>query len=128
MGSRRRVRRLVADGTEYMWCFSHRHDRVRGYPGCANTLTLWRAGSRARLRLVFRPGPGRIISDGYFAEGDVVRMPGQVCLNLHEPGTVRQLLDEALTRGLYPEAPRTVEVDAWPLFDAVTDRAGSTSG
>ncbi|MEU6495305.1 hypothetical protein ABZ890_33755 [Streptomyces sp. NPDC046984] len=82
-------------------------------------MTLWRPESRAHLRLVFRPGPDRVIADGYFEEGAVVRLPDRVYLNLHEPGCVRALLDEALARGLFPAAG-TVEVDGWPLFDAVT--------
>ncbi|MFI6872731.1 hypothetical protein ACIBL6_04745 [Streptomyces sp. NPDC050400] len=123
MVTRRRIRRLVVDGTEYGWSFGHRHNRVLGYPGCASKVTLWRPGSRARLRLVFRPGEGRIIADDYFDRGATVRMPGQVYLNLYEPGTVRALLDEALARGLFPTTERTVEVDAWPLFDAVAPPA-----
>ncbi|OIJ97844.1 hypothetical protein BIV25_13690 [Streptomyces sp. MUSC 14] len=123
MGSRRRVRRLVVDGTVYGWCFWHRHDRARGCPGCASTVSLWRLGSRARLRLVFRPAAGRIIADGYHDEGAAMRLPDRAYLNLHEPGSVRALLDEALARGLFPAAgPVEAEVDGWPLFDAVRAR------
>jgi len=87
---------MVADGTVYGWCFAHRHDRARGYPGRE-----------------------RVIADGYFDEGAAVRLPDRAYVNLHEPGSVRALLDEALARGLVP-ATGTVEVDGWPLFDAVT--------
>ncbi|MGW7381079.1 hypothetical protein [Streptomyces sp. NPDC054794] len=116
--SRRRVRRMVVGGTVYGWCFGHRHDRVRGYPGCSSTVTLWRAGTRARLRLVFKPASDRAIADGYFDEGAAVRLPDREYLNLHERGSVRALLDEALVRELFP-ATGSVEVDGWPLFDAV---------
>ncbi|MFE2267411.1 hypothetical protein [Streptomyces griseosporeus] len=109
---------MAVSGTEYAWCFGHRHDRVRGYPGCSSTLTLWRAGDRACLRLVFRPASDRAIADGYFDEGAVVRLPDRAYLNLHEPGSVRALLDEALVRGLFPRAG-VVEADGWPFFDAV---------
>lgn len=109
---------MVADGTVYGWSFGHRHDRLRGYPGCTSTLTLWRPGLRARLRIAFRPEPDRIIADGYFDAGAAMRLPDRDYLNLHEPGSVRALLDEALARGLFP-AEGTVEVDGWPLFDAV---------
>ncbi|MFD4973352.1 hypothetical protein [Streptomyces sp. NPDC058424] len=68
---------------------------------------------------MFRPGPDRIIADHYFDEGAVVRLPDREYLNLHAPGSVRALLDEALARGLIPAAG-SVEVDGWPLFDAVT--------
>ncbi|MFC7218841.1 hypothetical protein ACFQLX_11765 [Streptomyces polyrhachis] len=116
---------MVVDGTVYGWCFAHRHDRVRGYPGCSSTVTLWRPGGRARLRLVFQPGPDRVIADGYFDEGAAGRLSDRAYLNLHEPGSVRALLDEALVRGLFPEK-ETVEVDGWPLFDAVMP--ASTAG
>jgi hypothetical protein len=119
VGSRRRRRRMVADGALYGWCFGHWHDRARGYLGCKSTVTLWRPESRARLRLVFRPGPGRAIADGYFDEGAVVRLPDRAHMNLHEPGSVRALLDEALARGLFP-VTGAAEADGWPLFDAVT--------
>lgn len=109
---------MVVDGTAYGWCFGHRHDRVRGYRGCTSTVTLWHLGSRSYLRLVFRPGSERIIADGYFEEGAAARLPDRAYLNLHEPGSVRALLDEALARGLFPPAG-SVEVDGWPLFDAV---------
>ncbi|MFF5404155.1 hypothetical protein ACFY8K_15425 [Streptomyces misionensis] len=121
MGSRRRVRRLAVRGTVYGWCFGHRHDRVRGYTACSSTLTLWRTGNRACLRLLFRPASDRAIADGYFDEGAVVRLPDREYLNLHEPGSVRALLDEALARGLFPTTG-TAEVDGWPLFDAVRPR------
>ncbi|EST27933.1 hypothetical protein M878_23945 [Streptomyces roseochromogenus subsp. oscitans DS 12.976] len=111
---------MVLGGTVYGWCFWHRHDRVRGYPGCSSTVTLWRPGSRARLRLVFRPASDRIIADGCHDEGAAIRLPDREYLNLHEPGSVRALLDEALARGLFPAAgPVEAEVDGWPLFDAV---------
>ncbi|MFC8517672.1 hypothetical protein [Streptomyces sp. NPDC057257] len=118
MGSRRRVRRMVVGEAVYGWCFGHRHDRVRGYPGCSSTLTLWTPDNRARLRLVFRPTPDRAIADGYFDEGAAVRLWDREYLNLHEPGSARALLDEALARGLFPSTG-LAEVDGWPLFDAV---------
>ncbi|MFS4094199.1 hypothetical protein [Streptomyces sp. AF1A] len=118
MGNGRRVRRMLVGGTVYGWRFGHRHDRVRGYAGCCSTLTLWRAGNRSCLRLLFRPTADRAIADGYFDEGAVVRLSDRKYLNLHEPGSVRALLDEALVRGLFPTTG-IVEVDGWPLFDAV---------
>ncbi|SDK03879.1 hypothetical protein [Streptomyces indicus] len=125
MASRRRIRRLVVGDTVYAWCFAHRHDRVRGYSGCRSTVSLWRPGSRARLRLVFRPTEERIIADCFFDRGAAVRMPDRACLNLYEPGAVRALLDAHLARARFPEAGE-VAVDAWPLFDAVTPVPCST--
>ncbi|MFI6347508.1 hypothetical protein [Streptomyces sp. NPDC050560] len=118
MGSKRRRRRLVADGTVYGWCFWHRHDRRRGHAGCSSTLTLWRPDSTARLRLVFHRAPGRLIADGYLTEGAAMRLPDGAYLNLHEPKNVRSLLDEALTSGLFPKTG-TTETTGWPLFDAL---------
>ncbi|MGW5125384.1 hypothetical protein ACWEQ7_15270 [Streptomyces sp. NPDC004069] len=68
---------------------------------------------------MFRPGRDWVIVDGYFDEGAAVRLPDREYLNLHEPGSVRALLDEALAREVFPAAG-SVEVDGWPLFDAVT--------
>lgn len=112
----------MADGVAYGWCFGHRHDRVRGYPGCRSTVTLWRLEGGACLRLVFRPGRDRVVADGYFDEGAAIRLPDREYLNLYEAGNVRALLDESLARGLFPTRG-TARVDAWPLFDAVTARA-----
>ena len=117
---------MVVGGTVYGWCFGHRHDRVGGYPGCSSTVTPWRDEGRACLRLVFRPASGRAIADGYFDEGAVLRLPDRARLNLHEPGDVRALLDDALVRGLFP-ATGPAETDGRPLFDAVRplDPAGA---
>ena len=44
-------------------------------------------------------------------------------LNLNEPGVVRTLLDEALSRGWRADESGRSEIDGWSLFDAVTARA-----
>ncbi|MEV4253983.1 hypothetical protein AB0J52_12560 [Spirillospora sp. NPDC049652] len=67
---------------------------------------------------MFKTEPDRLIADAYFDEGAAMRLPDRAYLNLHEPGTVRALLDEAVAGGLWPSAG-TAEVDGWPLFDAV---------
>ncbi|WP_037605526.1 hypothetical protein [Streptacidiphilus rugosus] len=118
MGRKRRVRSLVVDGTEYRWCFGHRWDPVRGYPGSRSTVTLWRPEGVARLRLVFRPTTDRHIADGFFDEGAAVRLPDRAYVNLHEPGNVRALFEEAMARGLFPQSGQA-EADGWPLFDAL---------
>ncbi|MGW3351374.1 hypothetical protein ACWDA3_49435 [Nonomuraea rubra] len=43
-------------------------------------------------------------------------------MNLHEPGTVRALLDEAVRRGWDGDDPRTVCLDGWDLFTAAVTR------
>lgn len=48
-------------------------------------------------------------------------------MNLHEPGSVRALLDAASTRGWQPEGRRVVEIDGWSLLEAAAAaRAGAT--
>lgn len=109
---------MVVGDSAYGWAFGHRHDRVPGYPGCASVLTLWRIEGGTLLRLVFRPDAERVIADGYFEEGTVLRLPDRACLSLHEPGSVRALLDVAVAQGLFPRTGK-VEADGWPLFDVV---------
>ncbi|NUL04336.1 hypothetical protein HRW07_14085 [Streptomyces lunaelactis] len=115
-----RARRLVVDeDTVYMWSVRHKHTPgAAGARDCRTTLSLRREGTTARLEIVFRQLPGRIISGGYWHSG-AVGDTGQNSLNLHEPGAARRLLDEARERGLLPAAAGTTEVDGWPLFDAV---------
>ncbi|WP_030373635.1 hypothetical protein [Streptomyces rimosus] len=114
MRSNNRIRRLSADGTDWLWSVRHRH------PDCREVLSLHRAGTRATLRIVFRAGPGRAIGDGYLPGGTAAT--GSHHLNLHEPGVVRRFLDEAGARGLLPTDPGDVETDGWALFDAVVAR------
>ncbi|MGN9791222.1 hypothetical protein ACTMTU_08970 [Streptomyces sp. OZ13] len=116
----RRARRLVVDADNvYMWSVRHRHTRDdSGTRGCRTTLWLRREGTQQRLAVVFREGPGRVVSGGYFEAGAVVS--GGTWLNLYEPGVARRFLDAATARGLLPDTPRTVETDGWPLFDAVS--------
>ncbi|WP_254898040.1 hypothetical protein [Kitasatospora sp. NA04385] len=119
----RALRLLVTpDGHRYRWRVGHRHDpSPRGGPGCAETLSLCPEGRSNRLRLVFRPGPDRLVPDGWTPSGSVGT--GGRWLNLHEPGTVRALLEAALARGWPPGRPGVVEVDGWELFDAAAGPA-----
>ena len=71
--------------------------------------------------LSFLGGPGRRVSDGRGA-GGVVGSRESGWLNLHEPGTVRALLDEALASGWQPDDPAVMEIDGWLLFDTVAAR------
>ncbi|MFD7326514.1 hypothetical protein ACFV9D_36475 [Streptomyces sp. NPDC059875] len=129
-------RRLVVGETVWLWSVGHTHTPGRtpfgpDYPDCRELLTLRRADARhAQLRLVFPTGEGRLASDGTGAAG-TVGTPAGPDLNLHEPGVVRRLLEEAESRGLLPVAHGTAEVDGWPLFDsvvAVQDPAQDLSG
>ncbi|RKN04311.1 hypothetical protein [Streptomyces radicis] len=89
------------------------------YANCRLVLSLYREGTRRRLGLVFRPGPGRIISNSAFEAGALIRLPDRAYLNLHRPGTVRVLLDAALPGLALPASPGRTETDGWPHFDTV---------
>lgn len=129
MGSDRRIRRLVVDGT--VWCWTVRQ-RVRpDYADCRVTLSLCPEASaqhgRRRLSLVFAPGSGGIVSNSYFEAGTVVRLPDRAWLNLYEPGTVRRLLDAATPALEIPSSVQHLKVDGWPCFTEVVDHADSDS-
>ena len=121
MRDSRRTRTLVVDETtSYLWTVRHRHGD--GVP-CAEVLTLNRDG--VRTRIVFRAGAGR-----YAGDGGPVGHSGAVGdrehhLNLHEPGAVRALVDEALRRDLLPYDG---EVDGWDLLPgAALSRAAAAT-
>lgn len=131
MRNDRRLRRLVVDEhTVYLWSFRHRHDSAAGLggPDCRHVLSLYREGGRVRTAFVFRAGPGRIISEGYWEHGSLVGTTeddDRKWLNLYEPGTVRLLVDEAAARGLLPGdgAGSSRELDGWPLLEETLSRA-----
>ncbi len=81
-------------------------------------LSLHREGTGETLRIVFRAGPTRYVADGYWYSGSVGDGRGGL-LNLHEPGVVRRLLNEAASREQLPRFPGEKELDGWPLFDAI---------
>ncbi|MGW3463008.1 hypothetical protein ACWDE9_26945 [Streptomyces olivaceoviridis] len=127
MGNDRRVRRLVVN--EVVWCWTVRQ-RVRpDYADCQLSLSLFPElsahGVRRRLTLVFAPGPDRIVSNSYFEAGTVVRLPDRTWLNLYEPGTVRRLLDAAAPALDIRSSVQNLEVDGWPYFAEVVDRANA---
>ncbi|MFK0212782.1 hypothetical protein [Streptomyces sp. NPDC090298] len=113
----RAPRRLTVDGQVWLWNVGHTH------PGCRTYVTLRRAEARgALLRLVYASGPGRVTAGFPYGAGEVAAAGGGH-LNLNEPGVIRRLLDLATARGLLPCEHGVREVDAWPLFDALVDRA-----
>ncbi|WP_351227470.1 hypothetical protein [Streptomyces sp. NPDC002133] len=119
MGNDRRVRRLTVGDDVWLWSLRHGHRDGT----CHKALSLTREGTGVRLRIEFRDGPGRIVSGGYWDAGSV-GVRGGDWLNLHEPGAVRQLLDEALAAGFTAPA----EIDGWQLFDALVGRTAAASG
>ncbi|MFF1696116.1 hypothetical protein ACFVXC_21215 [Streptomyces sp. NPDC058257] len=136
MRNDRRLRRLVVDDrTAYLWSFRHRHDSAAGLGGadCRHILTLYREGSRFRTAIVFREGPGRVISEGHWVHGSLVDTRGdrvdRKWLNLYEPGAVRLLIDEAVARGPLPRGAdgSTRELDGWTLFDGALSREAAAT-
>ncbi|MFI1467457.1 hypothetical protein [Streptomyces wuyuanensis] len=115
MGEARRVRRLVVDGTVWFWSLRHSHRDGT----CRDSLSLTREGTSARLSIVFRAGDGRVVSGGGYWSGGSVGAVAGGDMNLHEPGSVRKLLDAALAAGVRAPA----EIDGWPLFDALVGHA-----
>jgi hypothetical protein len=103
----RKARPLVVGSDTFMWSLGHAHQVLEGplYRDCAKRLAIRRTGARGRLVTAFREGPGRQVPDGYFGPSGAVSAGGQIWLNLHEPGTVRALLDEALAGGWQPDQP-----------------------
>ncbi|MEV7174416.1 hypothetical protein AB0O18_32540 [Streptomyces sp. NPDC093224] len=121
--SPKNARRLVADGDTYLWTVRHGH-RVTDDGGCRQTLALWPepSGSGGSLRLLFDEGPGRYVSGFTTGSGEVGQV-GVGSLNLHEPGTVRFLLDTARARGWHPGERRETRLDGWTfLAEAVAAR------
>jgi hypothetical protein len=125
--ARRRLRHLVIDQSRFGWSISHAHERgdeaTGGPRDCREIVRFQREGSRGRLDVVFRAGPGRVVP---VHAGGVGRATGQV-LNLNEPGAARAVLDEAISRGWRPDAPVRTELDGWALFDAALARRASRS-
>ncbi|WP_242903063.1 hypothetical protein [Actinomadura terrae] len=128
MARPRPTRRLVVGPFTYHWKSGHQHERYQdkdGRPrcdGCREVLSLRRAGAPGRLVIVFREGPGRLVNDGMFHDGGVLRTSDRAYLNLHRPGVVRALLDQAQDRGHDFATAGTVEINGWDLLDAAVDR------
>ncbi|WP_329136112.1 hypothetical protein OG552_23745 [Streptomyces sp. NBC_01476] len=118
--SSRTPRQLVVGDETFLWAVGHEHraDGPRGYEDCREVLVLRRPGSLGRLRIVFAGGPGHLVPDGLTPSGCVGVTHGPA-LNLHEPGTVRALLDEARARGSRIAGETTEEIDGWALFASV---------
>jgi hypothetical protein len=112
MRNERSLRRLVVDErTVYLWNVRHRHGD--GEP-CRETLTLLCDGIRTRI--VFRSGEGNDAGGGYPGHSGGVSDAHGHYVNLHEPGVVRALVDEASRRGLLSGGG---EADGWELLPAV---------
>ncbi|MBT2210490.1 hypothetical protein [Actinomadura sp. NEAU-AAG7] len=128
MARNRPVRRLLVGSLTYRWSAGHRHKRYQdeeGRPrcdGCREILSLRQEGAPGRLFIVFHEGPGRIVNDGMFHDGGVLRTSDRAYLNLHRPGVVRALLDAALADGHDFASAGTAEINGWDLIDGALER------
>jgi hypothetical protein len=126
---REETRKLRVGPRTYFWRVRHTHG-ASGAP-CTDTLRIRSDAPRsAPLFIAFTGGPGRAVGDGINPNGIVIRWmldndpqaePPAV-LNLHRPGVVRALLEEALARGW--DGVARAELDGWTLFDAAHARCG----
>jgi hypothetical protein len=125
--SSRTPRRLVVGDDTFLWSVRHEHHGDEGrYEDCREVLTVRRPGALGRLQVVFEGSPDHLVPDGRTPSGEVGTAHGP-WLNLHEPGTVRALLDEARARGCRVSGDGTELVDGWALFATVA-AAGSGHG
>ncbi|WDM17352.1 hypothetical protein J3S85_21130 [Streptomyces lavenduligriseus] len=116
----------------YLWTLRHGHRAPYGGrpTECRQILTLYPqpAGTGGPLRIVFAAGPGRYVPGGFpMGSGDVGYVRGG-SLNLHEPGAVRALLDAVSAQGRRPGERGAVEIDGWPLLEAVTATTAEDAG
>ncbi|MEV5537229.1 hypothetical protein AB0L13_10240 [Saccharopolyspora shandongensis] len=119
--SGKKARRLVVDDATFLWSVRHQHHVEQDQRQfCREVLGIGRLGAVGRVRIVFEGGAGRLVPDGLLHSGGVGT--GGSWLNLHEPGTVRALLDEALANGWDPDDPSIKQIDGWLIFDAVSAR------
>lgn len=121
--NQKKARRLVVDGDTYTRSVRHSHSRPGGGArDCCESLTVHLAGARGHLRIVFREGPGRLVPTGYpMVSGEVSLTTGE-SLHLHEPGTVRALMEEARACGWRPDGPSGLQIDGWTLFEGALRR------
>ncbi|MDQ8701022.1 hypothetical protein RCO28_00765 [Streptomyces sp. LHD-70] len=117
MPNNHRLRRLATEDAVHLWSVRHRHARTGP---CEEVLSLYAEGSKVPLRLVFREGEGRYVSEALMATGCVAKSDSKA-LNLREPGAVRQLVNAARAAGWLPGVG---ERDGWVLFDAAFRGAG----
>ncbi|MFJ5071633.1 hypothetical protein ACIQC7_34975 [Kitasatospora sp. NPDC088556] len=119
--SGKRTRRLTIDDRTYLWSLRHTHHALADgtREGCCETLSIRSLEGRGGLQIQFSHGPRRLVPDGYPQPSGTVGTRDGRTLNLHEPGTVRALLDEAVRRGRNPGGLIAEELDGWTLFDAV---------
>lgn len=129
--NRRHSRRLLVGDECYRWSVRHVHHLRDGrYSGCREVLVIRRDGAHGCLRIEFPDGSDGTASGGYLHAGGLVTAAGRY-LNLHHPGTVRALLDQALAAGWDPDASAPWTENGWRMLDTthrLTGTSGRTSG
>jgi hypothetical protein len=118
--SSRTPRHLVVGDETFLWSVRHEHRSDAGrYADCREVLTFRRPGALGRLQVVFAGGsPEHLVPDGRTPSGAVGTGHGS-WLDLHEPGTVRALLEQARARGCHIGGDTTEQIDGWTLFETV---------
>ncbi|GAA1694164.1 hypothetical protein GCM10009765_49270 [Fodinicola feengrottensis] len=120
----RKIRRLVVDGKDFLWSLRHANrSDGNNFLDCGEILTIYRGEPSERLLIVFQQRPDRLVADGHGPSATVYAQGG-VVVNLHKPGTVRALIDEAMQDGW----PTTRQIDGWPLVDAIAARVAGEGG
>jgi hypothetical protein len=122
--SSRTPRPLTVDGETFLWTLRHEHRDApagEGFEDCREVLVIRRAGALGRIEIIFACGPGRLVPDAHAPSG-AVGTPDGSWLDLHDPGTVHALLDEAHDRGLGADSAVVYEADGWALFPCVAAR------
>ncbi|WP_236061511.1 hypothetical protein [Actinacidiphila acididurans] len=126
--SSRTPRPLTVDDETFLWTLRHDHRAAaggKGYEDCREVLTIRRTGALGRLLITFAHGPGHLVPDAHAPSG-AVGTPEGTWLNLHEPGTVRALLEAAHDLGLGADSAAVYEVDGWTLFASAAARCART--
>ncbi|WP_377266880.1 hypothetical protein [Peterkaempfera sp. SMS 1(5)a] len=124
--NRRQSRRLVVGDERYRWSVRHAHQVRDGrYSGCREVLIIRPEGARGCLRIEFPNGPEGAASGGYLHSGGLAAAAGGY-FNLHQPGTVRALLDHAVAGGWDPASPTLRTENGWRMLDT-TDQLAETT-
>jgi hypothetical protein len=109
-----RLRKLVVDDTMWLWSVQHQHQHGQ----CREVVSLYHQQTKATLKILFYAAPGRFVADGCRHIGLLGNSNGNL-LNLHTPGTIRSLLQQAIAHHMVPTKRGEKEINGWPLFDAI---------
>lgn len=99
------TRRIVVDGTAYVWRRRHTHDRgAPAAPQCSEVLTIYREGhKRYPLRIRFAKSDEWLT--GYPQAGVLTRSRDGATYNLNRPAVISALIRRLLAGGWSPDGP-----------------------